>query len=238
MTKRICLWSSPRNISTALMYSFSQRSDTIVFDEPLYAHYLRSSGKEHPGRTSILSSQDNNGDRVVKDILLKNHAPVNFYKLMAHFLINIDKTFLKKMTNIIFIRDPVDIINSYSKIIPNPTIENIGVKMQYDLYKELKKNKREPIILDARELLKNPEIILRQLCEIIGIDFDVKMLKWERGPKKEDGCWSKYWYKNVHQSTGFLPYTEKIINLTRQNSDLAKQCNVYYQFLYKRSIKP
>ncbi|MEC8460369.1 MAG: HAD family hydrolase, partial [Bacteroidota bacterium] len=26
--KKIMLWSSPRNISTALMYSFAQRSDT------------------------------------------------------------------------------------------------------------------------------------------------------------------------------------------------------------------
>ncbi|WP_428842554.1 hypothetical protein [Panacibacter microcysteis] len=38
-TTRICLWSSPRNISTAMMYSFGRRADTIVFDEPLYAHY-------------------------------------------------------------------------------------------------------------------------------------------------------------------------------------------------------
>lgn len=37
--KRICLWSGPRNVSTALMY-LAQRADTVVYDEPLYAHYL------------------------------------------------------------------------------------------------------------------------------------------------------------------------------------------------------
>jgi len=36
---RINLWSSPRNVSTALMYSFAQRLDTTVVDEPLYAYY-------------------------------------------------------------------------------------------------------------------------------------------------------------------------------------------------------
>ena len=29
---RICLWSGPRNISTALMYAFAQRADTTVVD--------------------------------------------------------------------------------------------------------------------------------------------------------------------------------------------------------------
>ena len=46
--KRICLWSGPRNVSTALMYAFAQRPDTAVVDEPLYAHYLRVSGADHP----------------------------------------------------------------------------------------------------------------------------------------------------------------------------------------------
>ena len=35
---RLNVWSGPRNVSTALMYSFAQRSDTRVVDEPLYAY--------------------------------------------------------------------------------------------------------------------------------------------------------------------------------------------------------
>ena len=45
----VCLWSCPRTISTALMYSFSQRNDTIVYDEVLYPYYLKITGKKHPG---------------------------------------------------------------------------------------------------------------------------------------------------------------------------------------------
>ncbi|MGD8481270.1 MAG: sulfotransferase family protein, partial [Gammaproteobacteria bacterium] len=48
--KRVCMWSGPRNVSTAMMYSFAQRPDTRVLDEPLYGHYLKSSGARHPGR--------------------------------------------------------------------------------------------------------------------------------------------------------------------------------------------
>ena len=50
MEKIICLWSCPRNVSTALMYSFGSREDTSIFDEPLYGHYLRKSKLKHPGR--------------------------------------------------------------------------------------------------------------------------------------------------------------------------------------------
>ena len=58
MTKRINAWSSPRNISTAFMYSFAQRKDTTVVDEPLYAHYLVNTETEaqHPGTEGTLHS--------------------------------------------------------------------------------------------------------------------------------------------------------------------------------------
>ncbi|CAN5550553.1 hypothetical protein BH24ACT18_BH24ACT18_19250 [soil metagenome] len=35
---RLSVWSGPRNVSTALMYAFRQRPDTLVVDEPLYGH--------------------------------------------------------------------------------------------------------------------------------------------------------------------------------------------------------
>ena len=91
MNKKICLWSSPRNVSTALMYSFRSRPDTIVFDEPLYAHYLNVSNVNHPGRQEVLESQENNGNKVIKDVILQEYTEHSFFKLMTHFLVDIDK---------------------------------------------------------------------------------------------------------------------------------------------------
>ena len=45
---RIAMWSGPRNISTAMMRAWENRSDSIVVDEPLYAHYLSVTGKKNP----------------------------------------------------------------------------------------------------------------------------------------------------------------------------------------------
>ena len=67
----ICLWSGPRNVSTALMYSFAQLDDIDVVDEPLYAHYLRGSGRDHPGRDDVLASQEADGERGLLDLRLR-----------------------------------------------------------------------------------------------------------------------------------------------------------------------
>jgi hypothetical protein len=63
------LISGPRNISTALMYSFAQRTDTRVVDEPFYALYLSESGAEHPGREDVLADQS------ADEATVKNSSP-------------------------------------------------------------------------------------------------------------------------------------------------------------------
>ncbi|KAL0413438.1 UNVERIFIED_CONTAM: Branched-chain-amino-acid aminotransferase-like protein 2 [Sesamum radiatum] len=60
----IHLWSSPRSASTSLMYSFAQRDDTEVLDEPLYANFLRVTGAERPYREDFLS-------KLVKEAIFK-----------------------------------------------------------------------------------------------------------------------------------------------------------------------
>ena len=96
MEKIICLWSCPRNVSTALMYSFGSREDTSIFDEPLYGHYLRKSKLKHPGGNEIINSLECDGEIVINDIILKPENNINFHKLMTHFLIDLDLSFLKK----------------------------------------------------------------------------------------------------------------------------------------------
>ena len=93
-----------------------------------------------------------------------------------------------------------------------------------------------PIVLDSKYLLKNPKIILQKLCLLLAIPFEEKMLNWKKGARQEDGIWAKYWYKNLHNSTGFLPYTEKEINLENSNLVLSGKCQPYYEFLTNKSI--
>lgn len=235
---RINLWSGPRNISTALMYSFAQRNDTRVYDEPLYAHYLSNTNADeyHPGAKEVLFDMENDGSKVIKMILGDHGKPVVFFKQMTHHLVNLDLSFMKNMVNIILTRNPAEMLPSYAKEVPNPTMGDVGYRKHLELLIYLEKIGNPPIILTSESVLKDPEETLQRLCEKIGIQFDKKMLQWEIGGRAEDGVWAKYWYKNVHNSTGFLPYKCKTMPFPEYLEPLLDECMPYYKKLVKLAI--
>jgi len=236
--KRISLWSGPRNVSTALMYSFAQRADTKVFDEPLYGYYLSNSNASiyHPGADLVTQSMETDGQKVVAQMLTASHKPVLFFKNMAHHLSGLDRSFLKHLTNIILTRDPIEMLPSFAEVIHTPTLEDVGYKIHLDLVEELKAQNQPVIVLDSKSILLNPEKQLKKLCELIGISFDPNMLSWVPGPRPEDGCWAEYWYKSVHQSSGFNKYTPKSTPFPEHLMPLLKACQPYYDQLIQLAI--
>ncbi len=230
---RICLWSGPRNISTALMYSFAQRSDTLVFDEPLYAHYLKSTSANeyHPGAENILTSMENDGEIVIDMMMGKHSKTVIFYKNMTHHLLNLDRSFMKDVVNIILTRNPVEMLPSFDKVIKNPTIDDVGYALHTELIGYFNKAGIKPIILDSKKILLNPKKELTSLCNQIGIPFDEQMLFWKAEARKEDGVWAKYWYGNIHSSTGFMKYKPKTTPFPEHLIPLLNSCLPHYKHL-------
>jgi hypothetical protein len=238
LTKRINLWSSPRNISTAMMYSFAQRNDTIVVDEPLYAHYLKITNSDHPGKGEILKAQINDGEKVIREIILGDYpTPIVFFKQMTHHLVDISLDFLAQTENIIFIRNPKQIITSYAQVRHDVKMEDIGVEMQWNLFNHLTKNNLSCIVLDSNEILQSPVNVLTQLCDALSIKFDEAMLHWRTGAKPYDGVWAKYWYENVHRSTGFEKQKTSDRPLPENLLPLYEISKSYYELLYPHSIK-
>jgi hypothetical protein len=213
------------------MYSFAQRKDTVVVDEPLYAHYLthQTTPAEHPGKAEILASQENDGNLVAQAMLQQDyHAKAVVFKQMTHHLIQIEQDFLEKMSNVLLIRSPRAILNSFSKVVEEVTAEDIGLPQQYQLFRQLKQSQKLTAVVDARLLLMNPEGVLRQLCEKLGLKFSEAMLSWPAGARPEDGVWATHWYANVHQSTGFKPWQERTINLPAHLAAIAEACQPLY----------
>jgi hypothetical protein len=220
------------------MYSFAQRPDTIVFDEPLYAHYLRITNSDHPGKEEVLASQENDGNKVVQEIILGDcEKPVVFFKQMTHHLVNLNEDFLSEVENILFIRDPKQIIASYAEVRPDVTMQDIGIEKQWILYNQLIERKIQPIVLDSNEILKAPKTVLSDLCTTLGIPFYEEMLHWKAGPRPEDGVWAKYWYNNVHRSTDFEKQNTSDRPLPSYLEPLYKQSKKYYDQLYRYSLK-
>lgn len=228
------MWSGPRNISTALMYAFAQRDDTTVVDEPLYAHYLKSTDAKnyHPGAEEVLKVQENDGKKVIEKVILGDYdTPIVFFKNMSHHLVNLDWDFLEETTNVILTRDPKDMLPSYAKQIENPTMQDVGYTKHLEIVEYLQGMGKQPVIVDSKNILQYPQSRLRELCGSLGIPFDEAMLKWPAGPRKEDGVWAKYWYHNVHRSTGFRAYQANKEPLSKELEGLLEECQAAYQKL-------
>lgn len=234
MTKRICVWSGPRNISTALMYSFAQRSDTTVVDEPLYAHYLTSTNASeyHPGADEVIADLENDGQKVIEDVIFGDYeTPVVFFKHMTHHLVGLDWNFMKDTINVILTRDPQEMLTSIVKQIPNPTMRDVGYAAHLELMEYLHSLGQKPTVIDSKDVLLDPQNKLTQICEYLGIPFEKTMLNWKAGVRPEDGIWAKHWYHNVHLSTGFQPYQPKNVPIPESLGDLYDECEKCYQKL-------
>jgi len=235
---RVNVWSGPRNVSTALMYAFAQRTDTRVVDEPLYAHYLRVSGADHPGRDDVLASQDSDGEAVVRDVILgRTTRPVLFLKQMAHHLVELDRAFLKQTVNVLLTRDPRGMLPSLERTLGAVTLRDTGLPAQVELLETLVGIGQSPVVLDSRELLTDPAGVLRQLCTSIGLAFDPTMLRWKPSARPEDGVWAPHWYANVHRSSGFRPYRAATAPLTPLTRRLLPECQVLFARLAERALQ-
>jgi hypothetical protein len=234
----INLISGPRNVSTALMYSFAQRYDTKVIDEPFYGHYLKLTGIIHPGRKRIMQSMPTDLDEITNKLIAQDkNGQIIFLKNMAHHHIDVDERFMHVAHNVFLIRNPAELLISFSKVIKDPTLDDIGVKKSWEIYHELVKAGKQPVVLDSGELLKDPNVMLEKLCVYIGISFDPKMLSWPAGPRKEDGIWAEYWYHNVHKSTGFIKSEPKTVEVPDELQSTYDDAMTYYKELYKKSLK-
>jgi hypothetical protein len=235
---RLSMWSGPRNVSTALMYAFRQRSDTRVLDEPLYGHYLKVSGAAHPGALEVMKAMDCDGERVIRDILLGPcDKSVLFFKNMAHHLTGLKRDFLRDLTNLLLTRDPREMLPSLARQIPEPSLRDTGLREQVEILELELEAEREPVVLEAKELLLDPAGVLRQACAKLAIPFEPAMLSWEAGPKPEDGVWAKHWYASVHKSTGFGTYQAKREPFPKELVPLLELCLPLYEKLKVHALR-
>lgn len=205
---RIAMWSGPRNLSTALMYSFGARSDCAVWDEPFYAAYLRHSSVEHPMQQNILSAGDDDPQAVGRRCAsgpVPDGKQVFYQKHMAHHILpDFDRRWMAGLTHVFLIRHPARVIASYHAKAENPSLEDIGAAQLTELYEEVTNHSgNRPVVIDSADIRQAPEPMISALCATIGLEFDLAMLTWPKGGHPDDGVWAPHWYNAVWNSTGF-----------------------------------
>jgi hypothetical protein len=219
------------------MYSFAQREDTTVLDEPYYAVYLVKTDADHPGKQDVINNLPTTEKGVAKLISVTSTKPVLFIKNMAHHLEILDNRWVKDAVNVFLIRNPYQIIASYAEVINKPVMRDIGIEYQYQLFDELANKGKQPVVLDSGLLLENPEEVLKMLCKRCSIEFDQRMLHWPTGPKAYDGVWSTHWYANVHQSSSFEKQRTSTRVLPSHLQELYLQARGFYEKLLPISLK-
>ena len=232
---RIACWSGPRNISTALMRSWSSRGDSFVSDEPFYAYYLKEQQLKHPMYKEIIEYYPNTYDDVVTSLTseIPNDKEHWYQKHMAHHLIDLNNIdWIKNFENCILIRHPKDVINSYVKKNTLNHIDELGYPQQYKIMSYLDNIGKKFIVIDSNILLNNPEKILSQWCSSINLKFDISMLKWQKGNHPQDGIWWKHWYDSVITTTHFQKFSVNQSQLDKKYQSIYDEALDYYNKLY------
>jgi Sulfotransferase domain len=229
-TVRIAMWSGPRTVSTALMRAWENRPDTVVADEPLYAFYLDRTGIDHPGRDAVIASQPTDWRVALARLTgpLPPGVSIGYAKHMTHHLLpEVDRAALAPFRHAHLIRDPRELVASYARVRAEPTLEDLGVPQQAEIFERF----GGPVV-DSRDLLTDPEAILRALCRAVNVPFTGTMLSWPAGPRDSDGVWAPHWYDSVRASTGFAAYRPPAQPLPARLEPLAERCLPYFQRLH------
>ena len=233
MAKTIALWAGPRNGSTALMYSFGQRQDTRVLDEPLFGHFLIHTGVVRPSREEVLACMPTTKEGALASLSPGHDDEVLFLKHMANHIEGWSWSDLdgSKHRHVILTRHPDGVLPSYGAHMTSPTMLDLGYAHQRHILEVA-----NPVVVTAESLFAEPKAVLMRLCEALELPWSQDMLTWPAGGRSEDGVWAKYWYAGVHNSTGWEPRTLHHGNTPSHLRDLRDQCLEHYLALEEHAL--
>ena len=236
------MWSGPRNLSTAMMRSFSSRADTIVSDEPFYGAYLDTTGDPQPMADAIIADMDCDWESVAQTMRGPNPGgtPIWYQKHMPHHMegpISIGD--FPEARHAFLIRDPVRVAASYANKRSAINSDHLGIVRQRAYFEEIReKTGTTPPVVDSADILTSSETVLKKLCEALGIPWDSAMLAWDHGPHPQDGIWGSHWYDKVNASTGFGGAPGPLPVLSPEYQAVADACREDYEALREFALTP
>ncbi|TDV43207.1 sulfotransferase family protein [Actinophytocola oryzae] len=196
----LALWSMPRSRSTAFFRMMSERGDFQVLHEP-FSNFTQFGHLDVGGRTvhsegalvDAIRGLAADGPLFFKDTTDERYADV---------LSDVD--FLgRDATHTFLIRHPEETIASYHALNPDVGCAQIGAAHLHELYRRTEEvTGTEPVVLDAADLVADPEGIVAAYCGRVGIPYLPDALSWSAGERDE---WRRTarWHRDASASTGF-----------------------------------
>lgn len=257
--KRVLLWCIPRSCSTAFarcILNIKEQKVNVIFErffKPFYFgierqsdRYTKTAGRFKKGLTYLDA----------KAIYEQEYPDYDcvFVKEMAVYLQG-------KLSNWDYI--PANYQHTFLIRHPDQTIPNLytcltdkerngtdyfdGLEANYEPIVQLynlvaNKSSTPPVVIDAEDLLAQPEAVLKAYCDKTGLPFDPSMLHWGSGDSSGRG-WDRWpgWYEELHNSTGFMT-AESLVkynprDFPKEVQDCIQKNLPYYKEIYKHRIQ-
>ena len=189
-TRAIAMWSGPRNLSTALMRSFGNRSDCAVSDEPFYAAYLTLSGVDHPMREEVLASQPTDWRAVAEAVAGPRAGRGRAVVPEAH-----DASYAAcdraRLDARLPPRLPHPPSGAGARLLRRQAAGGRARRYRLSSSRRSCSTRRRrspgdaPPVIDADALLADPRGVLTALCAALAIPFSEQMLRWPAGPRAD-----------------------------------------------------
>ncbi len=225
----VAMWSGPRNLSTAMMYSFGARGDFEVVDEPFYGAYLSATGLHHPMREEIIASMEPDPARVAA--MLSGTQALYSKQMTQHMIDGFPRDWFGSVRHAFLIRHPARVVASYAAKRERPVLDDIGFRQQAEIFDEVRAAGQTPVVVDSFDIRADPERTLRALCAGLDLDWTPAMLSWPRGGHSSDGVWAAHWYGAVHASTGFAAPEGDLPNVDPDLQPVVDAAMPYYEKL-------
>ena len=219
------------------MYSFAERSDTRVLDEPLFGHFLAHTGVERPSRKAVLASMPTGRQDALASLVRHEHDDVLFLKHMANHLEGLawEDVDGPDHTHVILTRHPDGVLPSYRAHIDAPTMLDLGYAHQRDIVNHAAGRVH---VVTAESLFETPEATLKALCAALDMPWEEGMLTWAPGGRPEDGIWATYWYEGIHRSSGWEPRSLRHGEVPPRLAPLRESCLEHYLALKDLALTP
>ncbi len=194
MAKGVFLWSPPRCLSTAVEISIRELPCVSkVFHEPYATPFF--SGPERTSLQYADSPVDSSRtyasvtDKIRQSLLDKENGVV-FVKEISYYINDHTDVLLeegmKNAKHTFLIRHPALAVRSLYKGCHDNNfkfdLNEIGFKEMYKIYKCVKNNLGDsnPVVIDATDVLMDPEGMLKSYCEAVGVNYKVGMSRWSK----------------------------------------------------------
>ena len=258
MVKHVILWSAPRCVSTAFERSIETLKNCQVLHEPFSSPYYfgpeRQSSQFASTPIDAKATYDGAAD------ILQAHYPgkeLVFAKDLAYYTDGkLFRRGLDRFTHTFIIRRPERAVYSLFKMAEKDGDEwgefdpkEAGFREIHNLYTFVKeKLGYTPVVVDADDLLADPEGMMKAHCSAVGIPYEENMTKWEPRPNFSDWrerghIFSMHWKAELIQSSGIIKCTKKSTvdlpqDLPREVSQTIAECKHFYLAMHSVRLLP